>query len=108
MKTIVWPEVSANAERNKMICARRESGMSFAQVGREFDMSGERVRGIVRDEERRRRRHQNLAPLRAAFARGCDGCQMTAEREQRSRNGAPEFYGLHITDRRAALRRATR
>jgi DNA-directed RNA polymerase sigma subunit (sigma70/sigma32) len=57
-------------ERDEQICARRNAGLSFVEIGREFKISRERVRQIVSRRDRSQRRYTQLAPLREAFAKG--------------------------------------
>jgi DNA-directed RNA polymerase sigma subunit (sigma70/sigma32) len=42
-----------NIQRNKAICARRAQGITLERIGDEFGLSGEQVRQIVLNEERR-------------------------------------------------------
>ncbi|WP_439408798.1 hypothetical protein ACNJX9_11265 [Bradyrhizobium sp. DASA03076] len=66
-----YPHVT---ERNKRICALyeegRASGLSLTALGKEFDLSRETIRGIIRRRNNARRRAEALAPLREAFAKG--------------------------------------
>jgi DNA-directed RNA polymerase sigma subunit (sigma70/sigma32) len=63
-------EAMDSHERDKRICARRDAGLSFVEIGREFKISRERVRQIVSRRNRSQRRYMQLAPLREAFAKG--------------------------------------
>lgn len=69
-------------ERNKRICARydegRASGLSLTDLGKEFGLSRETIRLIVRKHKRRRKHSPRLALLREAFARGVS--RQSAER----------------------------
>jgi DNA-binding NarL/FixJ family response regulator len=56
------------AERNEKICARKLEGVTNMQIGKEFGISRETVRGIIFRNQRRLARNERLAPLRAAFA----------------------------------------
>jgi DNA-binding CsgD family transcriptional regulator len=42
-----------NIQRNQAICARRAQGIILERIGDEFGLSGEQVRQIVLNEERR-------------------------------------------------------
>jgi len=57
-------------ERNRAICSRREQGVTFAQIGREFGLSRERTRRIVVTNEYKAERAKRRAPLRNTFAKG--------------------------------------
>jgi DNA-binding CsgD family transcriptional regulator len=56
------------AERNEKILARKQDGLSNEQIGKEFGISRETVRGALKAAERRQLRNRRLAPLKAAFA----------------------------------------
>jgi DNA-binding CsgD family transcriptional regulator len=56
------------ADRNERILARKLDGISNAQIGKEFGISRETVRGVLKAAERRQLRNRRLAPLKAAFA----------------------------------------
>jgi hypothetical protein len=43
-----------NTERNKAIYARRQEGVFLERIGDEFGLSGEMIRQIVMQEERKR------------------------------------------------------
>jgi hypothetical protein len=49
-----------NIERDIKICALRANGLTFDAVGRKFGLSGERVRLIVRKDERRKARNERI------------------------------------------------
>jgi hypothetical protein len=57
-----------NVERDAKICARRDGGLTYEAVGREFGLSRESVRQIVERRTRRLKQYERLSPLREAFA----------------------------------------
>jgi Mor family transcriptional regulator len=54
-----------DAERDAKICARRDGGLTYEEVGREFGLSREKVRLIV-ERRTRGKQHKGLSPLRDA------------------------------------------
>jgi hypothetical protein len=49
-----------NIDRNTSICARRAQGLTFNALAKEFGLSRERIRLIVRHEERRVQRNERI------------------------------------------------
>jgi DNA-directed RNA polymerase sigma subunit (sigma70/sigma32) len=51
-----------NIQRNQAICARRAKGITLERIGDEFGLSGEQVRQIVLNAERRAKQGKRSAP----------------------------------------------
>jgi Sigma-70, region 4 len=69
MERPIYRDCGARSDRDAKICSRRDAGVSFAEIGQEFGLTSERIRQIYRERDQRAARYENLAPLRAAFAK---------------------------------------
>ena len=71
-------------ERNRRIYEKRKLGMPYAEIGREYGISGERVRQIVKNLENRRARDRE--PVMAALVNAAKDVGVNHGTAVRARN----------------------
>lgn len=62
-----------HSARDAAIRARRKEGATLEQIGKEHGLSRTAVSHVLSQHERKAKRAERLAPLRATFAKGVTG-----------------------------------